>query len=242
MKFLLCIMVLIGAQCGNAATRYSMNDSDISFKRCESTHLSLVKEHREGDDTVAVRMHNNNIDAKSYPGTFVSVNPADEDVFGRITGWAFLTIDGVQYPLDSFQTRKLTLQGNKFEFNAAVFCGVKSITFEALEGSPSMFTKISFHRDSVGKIALHGRLDFTTLFECMQNVGDSSLAMGIGQPDLNRHFLISGAEMANCSIRPASVSRSPGKAAGKSTGKASGKQKYASEMKVGYSSRKQGHR
>ncbi|MBY0462717.1 MAG: hypothetical protein K2Q34_06015 [Alphaproteobacteria bacterium] len=210
MKSLLLVIVLVWAQCGNAASPYTLNELRMSPKEGGASHLLFVREHRGEDDTIAIRMHNNNIDSKRYEGPFIPVVDADEDVFGMVTGEAFVTVDGTRRALVSFSTHKPTLRGSKFEFNSAVFCGVQSIIFEAPEESTSMLRKVSLHRSSKGKIALDGVLDFTKIFECMQNLGDGGLAAGIGQPALARHFLISGAESAGFSVQ-VPVSRSPGK-------------------------------
>lgn len=208
MKFLLFIIALAWAQCGNAASPYTLNELRMSFKGTGASHLSFVKEHRSDDDTVAIRMHNNNIHSDRFPGSFLPEAAAEE--VGMVMGMALVTIGDRREELASFLTRKPTLRGSKFEFNSAIFCGVESIIFEAPDDSTSMLKRVALHRSTKGRIALHGTLDFTKLFECMQNSRDGSVADSIGQPTLARHFLISGAESAGFSIQ-APVSRSPGK-------------------------------
>lgn len=205
-------MGLAWAQCGNAGSLYTLNEAGISFKKAGASPLFFVKEHRGEDDTIAIRMHNNNIDSRRYDGSVLSLADAEEDVFGMIRGKAFMTTGSISRGFDRFESDKPTLRGNKFEFNSAVFCGVRSIIFEAPDESTSMLRRVSLHRSSKGKIVLHGVLDFTKTFECMQNSGSGSLADSIGQSTLGRHFLISGAEIAGFSIH-APVARSPGKAA-----------------------------
>lgn len=212
MKFLLLVMVLAWTHCGNAASPYTLNELRMSFKEGGASHLQFVKEHRGDDDTIAIRMQNNNVDSNRYEGTILATMDAEEGIFGRITGEAFVTTGSISRKFESFESDKPTLHGNRFEFNSAVFCGVRSIIFEAPDESTSMLRRISLHRSSKGKIALHGTLDFTRVFECMQNTGDGSLAESIGEPTLIRHFLISGADTAGFSIQ-APVARSPGKAA-----------------------------
>ncbi|MFM7858300.1 MAG: hypothetical protein ACKO96_41880, partial [Flammeovirgaceae bacterium] len=98
----------------------------MSLKGTGASHLSFVKDNWSGDDTIAIRMSNNNIDAKRYPGSLLPEAVAEEGEFGVITGEVLVTMHDKPDRLVSIATSKPILRGRKFEFNSAVFWGVQS--------------------------------------------------------------------------------------------------------------------